>query len=316
MSSLFQKSSIESGPGVRMTAPEDALRTTHWVLDRLGLLPCQAHPLLEVPAATLLDIQSSPPPNDSLSTSGGRHGIGAFCLGGFSPVVDGQVLPAHSFDPGAPAISADKPLMVGWNHDEVVFFYWQSKDRSVFDLDEPGLLKHLTDRFGDRALPLLQAYHRSHPDLLPSQIAVAIESAGFSGAGSTAIAERNAMLGGAPVFLYTLTDHINATVPDTNYQMGAMHAMDIRLKFDNIAIAEGRLPSLTPQERADHEQVARNMSRMWANFARHTRPSAPDQPDWPAHDIKDRSTMMIASRCHVAQDPYPLEQQVWSEGKT
>jgi para-nitrobenzyl esterase len=309
----FHKASIESGPGVRMTEREQAARTTSWVLEKLGLSVKEAHKLLEIPAAKLLELQLNPPPNGSLSPTGGRRGIGASGVGGFSPVVDGLVLPSHPFDPSAPAISADKPLMVGSNRDEVVFFYMRSPDKSVFALDEPGLVKRVTDRFGANAQKLLTAYRRGRPDASPSEIAIAIESAAFAGAGSIAIAERKVSQARAPVFMYMMTDHINATVPGTNYQVGAMHAMDIRLKFDNIASTEARQPSLTPEERADHEMAAKNMSRMWASFARTSQPSAAGQPAWPAYDLQNRATMMIASRCHVANDPYPAERQVWSE---
>jgi para-nitrobenzyl esterase len=307
------KASIESGPGVRMTEREQATSTTRWALEKVGLSAREAHKLLEIPAAKLLEVQLNPPPNGSLNPSAGRRGIGASGVGGFSPVVDGLVLPSHPFDPSAPAISADKPLIVGSNRDEVVFFYMNSPDKSVFALDEPGLVARASARFGANAQKLLTAYRRDRPDASPSQIAVAMETAAFAGAGSIAIAERKTMQGRAPVFMYMLTDHINATVPGTNYPIGAMHAMDIRLKFDNVAASQGRLPPVSPEEAADHAQAAKNMSGLWATFARTSQPAAAGQPEWPRYDLQTRATMMIAARCHIAYDPYPAERQIWSE---
>lgn len=309
----FHKASIESGPGVRMTEREQANRTTHWALGQLGLTPREAHKLLDVPAAKLLEVQLNPPPNGSLGLYGGRRGIGASGVGGFSPVVDGLVLPAHPFDPIAPAISADKPLIVGSNRDEMVFFHMTSPDKSALSLDEAGLSARINKLFGANAQKLLTTYRRTRPDASPADIAIAIESAAFAGAGSIAIAERKAAQRRAPVFMYTMTDHINTTVPGTNYQVGAAHAMDIRLKFNNLAPAESRMHSLTPEEHADHVLAAQNMSRMWASFARTGQPAAPDQPSWPAYDLDTRATMMIAARCHVANDPYPAEREVWAE---
>ena len=309
----FHKASIESGPGVRMTEREKATATTRWVLDKLGLSVREAHKLLEIPASKLLEVQLNPPPNGSLSPNGGRRGIGASGIGGFSPVVDGLVLPSHPFDPAAPAISADKPLMVGSNRDEVVFFYMSSPDKSVFALDEPGLTARANARFGANARKLLAAYRGDRPDASPSQIAIAMETAAFAGAGSIAIAERKVAQQRAPVFMYMLTDHINTTVPGTNYQIGAMHAMDIRLKFDNLGVAPSRQPPLTSEEAADHALAAKNMSRMWATFARTSQPAAPGQPAWPAYDLQTRATMMIEAHCHVANDPYPAERQAWTE---
>jgi para-nitrobenzyl esterase len=283
------------------------------VLDRLGLAPRQAHKLLEVPAAKLLEVQLNPPPNGSLSLYGGRRGIGASGVGGFSPVVDGLVLPAHPFDPSEPGISADKPLIVGSNRDEIVFFHMTSADKSPLILDEAALNARIAKLFGVHAPKLLATYRRTRPEASPTDIAVAIESAAFAGAGSIAIAERKAAQRRAPVFMYTMTDHINTTVPGTNYQVGAAHAMDIRLKFDNLAPAEARMRSLTEEEHADHVLAAKNMSRMWASFARTSQPAAPGQPSWPAYDLDTRATMMIAARCHVANDPYPAERQVWAD---
>lgn len=83
--------------------------------------------------------------------------------------------------------------------------------------------------------------------------------------------------------MYLMTDHIQATVPGTDYEIGAMHAMNIRLKFDNLSAAEARTPSLNQEEHEDHTSAAKNMSRMWAAFARTSPPSVPDQPAWPPY---------------------------------
>ena len=58
--------------------------------------------------------------------NGGRKGIsGNPAPGGFGPVLDGRMLTGHPFDPTAPAISRDKPLIVGYNRDEMNFFFAQ-----------------------------------------------------------------------------------------------------------------------------------------------------------------------------------------------
>jgi para-nitrobenzyl esterase len=64
--------------------------------------------------------------------TGGRKGIdGGGRPGGFGPVVDGTVLPHHPFDPDAPAISKDKPLVVGCNRDETIVFFMESHNTDV-----------------------------------------------------------------------------------------------------------------------------------------------------------------------------------------
>ncbi len=41
----------------------------------------------------------------------------------FGPVIDGSVLPGQPFDPGAPALSDDIPLMIGGTKDEAAIFF-------------------------------------------------------------------------------------------------------------------------------------------------------------------------------------------------
>jgi para-nitrobenzyl esterase len=53
-------------------------------------------------------------------------------------VVDGAVLPQHPFDPVAPAISKNKPLIVGSNRDETIFFFQQQRNTEIFSLTEAG----------------------------------------------------------------------------------------------------------------------------------------------------------------------------------
>jgi para-nitrobenzyl esterase len=56
--------------------------------------------------------------------NGGRRGTGGGGRpGGFGPVVEDKFLPHHPFDPEAPAISKNKPLISGYNRNEAVFFF-------------------------------------------------------------------------------------------------------------------------------------------------------------------------------------------------
>ncbi len=66
---------------------------------------------------------------------------------GFGPVVDGVVLSNHPFDPTAPEVSHNKPLLVGWNEDEYTFFAWERKDASAFSLDFEGLQTKLEQQY-------------------------------------------------------------------------------------------------------------------------------------------------------------------------
>ena len=105
----FNKASIESGPGIRMSPRDMAAETTIMVLKQLGLQKSEWRKLLEIPSEKLLAAQGDlgrQPNIGRLTMSGGRRGSGGGGRpGGFGPGVDGAVLPHHPFDPEAPSIS-------------------------------------------------------------------------------------------------------------------------------------------------------------------------------------------------------------------
>ena len=108
------------------------------------------------------------------------------------PVVDGVTLPTHPFDPAAPAISANKPLMVGWNEDEYTFFAWERKDTSAFGLDFAGLEAKLEAQYGSDTKRIIETYRSAMPNASRTDIFVAIASITMMGLGSVEIAEKKA----------------------------------------------------------------------------------------------------------------------------
>ena len=308
---FFNKASIESGPGIRMTALENARRTTALVLSELGIASADWRKLLDVPAETLLALQiklAGMPNDDPLI--GDRRGIGAAKLG-FGPVVDGHVLPTNPFDPVAPAISKDKPLICGYNQDEFAFFALFSGNPSAFNLDEAGLVDRLSKQMPDDYKQAIDVYRASRPNASPADIYIAIRSARFAGTGSITIAERKAHQGGAPIYAYVFTYGLEWAMPGTTHPLGAMHALEIPFKFanvDNVSLNGG--PNFAGA-RPERFAAGRNMSAMWASFARHAVPTAPGQPDWPAYDLNKRATMMIDAQCRVVDDPTGPERRFW-----
>ena len=128
--------------------------------------------------------------------------------GGFGPVVDGVVLPAHPFDPEAPAISKDKPLIVGYNRDETVFFL--QRDVDVFNLSEAALKARLAKEFAANADAVYDTYRKARPEASPSDLYIAITTANMIGIGSVTIAERKYAQHGAPVFMYIFAHEAEA----------------------------------------------------------------------------------------------------------
>ncbi len=308
----FNKASIESGPGIRMSPRENAAETALLTLKHFGLEKSEWRKLLDIPAEKLLAAQVAlgQTGGGPLTMNGGRKGMGGGGRpGGFGPVVDGTILPTHPFDPVAPAVSKNKPLIVGYNRDETIFFFQQQRNTAIFELSEATLKERLAKEFPANAEAVYEAYSKSRPSASPTDLYVAISTARMIAVGASTIAERKYRQHGAPVYSYIFTRESDAIVPGTQHKVGAAHALEIPYKFNitqNLNI--GPMTSTTSPEAV---KTAHNMSEMWSTFARTGRPAAAGQPAWPAFTTEKRATMEINAECRVVEDPYPLERRLW-----
>lgn len=289
---LFQRASIESGPTLRLTPREAATETTRRVLAALDLDEKQARQLLTIPAQRLRDVQEK------------MSGTNPMRVG---PVVDGRIIPAHPYDPVAPAVSADVPLIVGTNKDESIMFL-QRGDLAAFSLDEATLRERLEARFGDEADRVLEVHRRERPDASPADLFVAITTGQWMWHNAIVLAERKAALEAGPVFMYQFAYESEVPVaPGVDYPTKAAHAMEIAFKFNH--------PETSPEagRRPERFQAARNMSAAWAAFARTGNPSHDGIPQWPPYDTARRATMILDAQCQVVDDPHRAERLLWEQ---
>lgn len=317
VATYFNKASIESGPGVRMTNKEAATETTLQVLKELAIAPKDWRKLLTVSSAELLAVQSRLPfVAPFLEKKNNRVGLTEPRAGGFGPVVDGIVLPNHPFDPTAPAISKDKPLLVGWNEDEYTFFAWERRDTETFKMDFDGLHQRLQTQYGESTNKLIDAYREARPAATAPDIFVAISSIAMMGLGSIEIAEKKAVQGGAPVYLYNFGYKSEKKIPGTDYAMGTPHAMDISFKFNNeIPPRDGSAAreSFFGGNRQERFTASHHFAELWTTFARTGKPAAKAAPAWPAYDLNHRATMRIDTNCEVIENRFKRELEAWRE---
>src|SRR3569833_1559154 len=104
---LFSRAVVESGPGFHMCEKADAVQATDGVLAELGSAKADARKLQDVELARLLAAYKT--------VSAKLKGLGKGTGGVFGPVVDGVAMPAHPYDPAATPISANVPLLIGYN---------------------------------------------------------------------------------------------------------------------------------------------------------------------------------------------------------
>ena len=318
---LFHKASIESGPALRRQTRDAATETARRVLNGLGIAPSDLHKLSDVPAQAFIDMQMAANKNQGpLSVPSGPDAPVAPMPdmahtahwhseqpGGFGPVVDGTVLPVNPFDPTAPALVADIPMLIGNNRDEATFF--NMGDPSVFSLDDDALTARVHKEYGGDADRILSVYRQSRPTATPSQIYIAIATARVMGFDTIVMADRKSAQP-APVYRYRCDFESNHPIAGTTAILAAGHATEITLKLLNNdePSLQGNGPTLAP--------AARNMSAYWAGFAHTGQPSAPGQPAWPRYDTTTRATMLINADCAVADDPDAAERQLWQSLET
>ena len=292
---LFHKAIVQSGPAVTVMDRGDATETASMVLKELSLDAKQIDQLQKLPAKDLIKAQS-----ELLAKVG--FGLGALANRrrlGFNPVVDGHALPHHPFEPVAPTISANIPLMIGTNKDEILLFAPQ-----LADLDESTMQTRMKAFVGDGAERVIEAYRRARPNASAAEIAVAITSDKFMRIGSITLAERKAAQHAAPVFMYLFTWE----TPVLGGKLKSPHALEIPFVFDNVAT--DRLSGDTQTKFA----LAEKMSTAWIAFARGGDPNHRGIPKWPAYSSEQRATMIFDDECKIANDPYGAERRAWPAG--
>jgi para-nitrobenzyl esterase len=307
----FNKASIESGPGLRMLPKEAAIEMTKLVFRELNIDMKDWKKILDVPIGDLVDVQNKVPPLMADSDYIRKHGVVGFVPNNFAPVVDGVALPNDPFDPFAPKISKDKPLMTGWNEDEWAFFAMASHDTGALknDFTFEALQAKFEPEFGADTQKIIATYRETRPNASAGDIWMAVKSINMMGLGTIAIAERKAEQHGAPVYLYNFGYKSEAKIPGTDYPFGTPHAMDITFKFNNEV--PGAPAGFFSGNKPERFAASHHMAELWTTFARTGKPAAKDVPGWPAYNLTDRPTMRIDAKCEVINDRYKDELTMW-----
>jgi para-nitrobenzyl esterase len=280
---LFHRAIVESGAAVTLVDRDVAVHNAQQLLAKLSIDPKNVRELQKLPVEKIMAAYFAVlKDNPSIDPS----------LAGFSPTVDGKIVPQHPFSPKASPISADVPMMIGCTRTEMTLF--SINDPSAFSQTDEDMRKRVGNILGDRATAIIDLYEKLNPGASPSDIYFLIASDYRYGAPTMIAAQRRAALGKAPVFLYYFTWE----TPAQGGRLKTPHTMEIPFAFDNVKIFE-RLTG----GGADAMALADKVSDAWIAFARTGDPNTPKLPHWPAYDAKDRATMVINNVSKVVNDP-------------
>jgi len=280
---LFHRAIVESGAAVKVVDLDVAVRNAEQLLAKLGIdrknvRALQKLPVEKIMAAYFAVVKENPGVDPS--------------LGGFSPTVDGKILPQHPFYPDASPVCAEVPVMIGSTRTEMTLF--SLNDPSAFSLTDADMRKRVNELLGGQSSNMIDLYRKLNPGASPSDIYFLIASDARYGAPTMIAAERRFALGKAPVYLYYFTWE----TPVQGGRLKSPHTMEIPFAFDNVKISARMTGG-----GADAMALADKVSDAWIAFARTGDPNTPKLPHWPAYDAKDRATMVINNVSKVVNDP-------------
>lgn len=263
---LFHRAAIQSGPGLRVTKPARATVLARKLLDELGVAD-DPSALWSLPAERFVEAGAV---------------VGRM---GFSPVLDGTVVPSHPGDGLANGTAADVPLIIGCNRDE-------SAGMLPKELDEDGLRSRLAVFGEDRVDEILSVYRGLFPDASTVDLLSFVLTDSRMRYGSIRLAELKGKGTATPAFQYFFT-----------YELGgrAGHGYEIAFVFDNLGHTS---PSRTA--------LAEQMSEAWLAFARDGDPGHAGMPKWPAFSPPERSTMVFGrDGGELVDDPSGAARELW-----
>lgn len=284
---LFHRVITMSGQQITGSRPEAATNRAKALLSALNL-----------PLSRIDEIRTMPIDKLTLALRAANY---------YGPVRDGRALPRDPFDPDAPALSANIPMMLGNTHDETRGLIGGGAPE-LFSLtweEVPEKLKHFAGQFfGNLDLKEVVAkYKEIYPGYSPSDVFFAATTAFRSWRGQVIEADRRAAqpASASPTYVYEL----DWASPIDGGKWKAPHTLDIPFAFDNVAVA-GRMCGTGK----DAQEMANIMSETWIAFARTGNPNHAHLPHWPAFTLEERETMIFDRKSHVEKDPRGEERRL------
>ena len=286
---LFHRGIVQSGSHLRLLDRERATKLTASLLDHLEIPHAEARRLQDVPMATLIEAN-------------------ARVRGRFSPTDDGIVFDGHPWDPDAPELTADIPMLVGTCRTELSNQVG-SADPSSFDIEESDLVDRL-GRFvpADDVPELVATVRRSTPEASAAEVFFTLATARGYWLDSVLQTERKAALGRAPVWSYRLMWR----TPVEGGRRITPHSLDLPFVFDNVDVAADMVGEPTDETAA----LATAMSESWIAFARTGDPSNAHVPDWAPYDLDRRTVMLFDTEPSAVDDPHREERLAMSRYPT
>jgi para-nitrobenzyl esterase len=284
---LFHKAIVQScSGGLRLDGIDEASRQSQALAAQLGLTEVNRSALQAVPMDRLLTAMNAVPDP-------------------FRPVLDGHNFQHDPFDPSAPSIAADIPLMVGNAATEVTLY--MASNMANFSLDAAEVEQRLTRYLQvdpAKAKQVMDAYRTAHAGSTPSELLAAIATDFMYRRNTTRVAELQAAQAKAPVYAYVF----DWKTPVLGGVLHSPHTLEVPFAFGTTDAAVALVGS-----GPEIPTLVRDTMSRWTSFAHSGVPSAPDGVKWARYDTTERSTMMLDLRSHLERNPGGEARQALNE---
>lgn len=274
----FHKVIAQSGVSLKAITPDEGTEIATKIMAQLGLQPNQVDQLQQIPFQKII------------------AALGP--AGRFGPILDGRSLVSGNgaFDPVAPSLSANVPMILGSTLTEITFLNSTPLD----PIDAAALRTNVKRglKVDDAETEkLIALYKKDFPAADNVRLFQLIATDNWLTANVALVAERKAALGAAPAYVY----HFEKPTPVHGGKLGVPHTLEVSYVFDNL---DGPTDDIITGAGKDRYPLADKMSRSWTNFAKTGNPNVSGLADWRPYSAKDRAVMIFDDQCKLVVDPH------------
>lgn len=284
---LFHKAVVLSGAGVRSAEKAAAEKLGTYVLQEAGLAAADMDKLQAMPWKQFYEVATRA--QKKFATEAAATGMRA----GFSPSVDGQVLPQHPYWPDAAPTAANVPMIICSTENEQAPA-WIDASLASITLDQ--VAERVRQRagfgpgFGDRSKDVVASYVKAFPDKSPVEIWSLVTS---NRQGVVTLADAKVKQP-APVYVSWFTWQ----PPLFDGRIGAFHCVDISFWFHNTDLMLTHTGG-----GARPRRLAEKMAGALVQFMKTGDPNGKGLPTWPKYTSANGETLVLDDTCVVKNDP-------------
>jgi para-nitrobenzyl esterase len=286
---LFHKAVVLSGASLKMGEKDYSEKLGTYVLAEAGLAASEIDKLQVLPWKDFLAVATKAQQKLSQEQGGAAGGLRR----GFTPVVDGVVLPQHPYAPEPAPTAAGVPMIICSTRNEQSFSWM---DTALEKITLAEVVEKLKVRagfgpgLGDKAQAVVDSYVKAFPGKRPIEIWSLVASNRQS---AVALADAKAKQP-APVYIAWF----GWQPPLFDNRIGAFHCVDICFWFHNTDVMLSHTGG-----GARPRKLAAKVAGSLLKFMRTGDPNGGGLPPWPKYTSTKGETMILDDVCAVQNDP-------------